>query len=332
MSGSAPLVSVIMACRNEARWIRASIDSVLAQSHSEIELLVVDDGSTDATVGIIDSIRDPRLRLIQQEWRGACAARNVGLRLASGVLIQVLDGDDLLAPDKIKHQVKRWQRDGDSSVYFGPYACFTQSPSDARFQPRSNWCDQSGHSWLLSAWSGGGMMAPHAWLTPAPLARAAGEWDETLLQNQDGEYFSRVLLASSGVRYCAEALSYYRVTTKHSISQRTDYDARASRLHSTCRIVDRLMAVDDGAATRAACGNALEELMFLTYPQFPDLSAIAATRLRDLGGGDGSQPFRGPLFKLASQMIGWRPARRIQRRWRRMIDMLFRPAQAPRRA
>ena len=315
MSSDTPLVSVVVACRNESQWIRATLESALAQTWTRIEVLVVDDGSTDDTAAIVESIRDPRLRLIRQPAKGACAARNIGLREARGALIQMLDGDDLIAPDKIRHQVERWRRDGDAKVYFGPYARFVWKPEDGRFEPQANWCDQSGHAWLVSAWSEGSMMAPHCWLTPAPLVRAAGEWDETLLQNQDGDWFSRVLLASSGVVFCPQALSYYRVSVKNSISRRTDRAARASRLQATLGIAERMLAVDDSPRTRAACGNAIEELMFLTYPDFSDLSETARLRLKELGGSDGSQPFRGPLFKLASKLIGWRAARLLQREW-----------------
>lgn len=306
------LVSVVVACRNESRWIADSVRSVLDQTHRTLEVTVVDDGSTDATADIVESIRDSRLHLIRQEARGACAARNAGLRRSTGALVQMLDGDDLLAPDKIAHQVARWHRDGDAYVYFGPYARFVTTPVEAVQRPETNWCDLGGREWLVSAWSDGGMMAPHSWLTPMPLIKAAGEWDETLVQNQDGEYFSRVLLASSGVRFCKGALSYYRQKSRHSISRRVDRRARESRLRSTLDIIDRLMRLDDSARTRRACGNAIEEVMFQTFPEFPDLSSIAERRLIELGGGDGTRPFRGPYFKAASAVLGWRSARFLQ--------------------
>ncbi len=311
-----------MACRDESRWVRESLASALGQTHRELELLVVDDGSTDETAAIVESMQDPRIKLIRLTASGACVARNAGLSEARGALIQILDADDVLAPDKIERQVARWSEEGDSVVYFGPFAQFDDDLAQARFEPRANWKDMDGHAWLVSAWSDGGMMAPHSWLTPAGIARAADRWDDTLLQNQDGEYFSRVLLASSGARFCDQARSYYRVTRKKSISRRTDHAARSSRLRSTCLIAERLLAVDDGARTRGACGNAFEELMYMTYPQFPDIHEAARSRLEEVGGSDGSQPFRGPLFKLGVRLLGWRGARQIQRRWRLALEAL----------
>lgn len=325
ISGEAPLVSVVVACRNESVWIVDTIRSVLDQTHRHLELVVVDDGSTDGTADIAESIPDPRIRVVRQSGRGACAARNAGLRLISGTLVQMLDGDDLLAPDKIERQVARWRSEGDSVVYCGPFGRFVSSPQDAVFAPEANWRDMSGHDWLVSAWSDGGMMATHSWLTPIALTRAAGEWDESLLQNQDGEYFSRVLLASAGVRYCADSRCYYRVGNLRSISRAVSHGARESLLRSTLTVAERLLAIDAGLRVRNACANAIEEVMFLTYPQYRDLSAVAQKRLGELGGGDGTQRLRGPVFKRVSALLGWRAAC-VLKRWQESFRRRFRRA------
>ncbi len=315
-----PLVSVIVACRNEARWIRETINSVLAQTYSDLELVVVDDGSTDNTAAIVASIPDPRLRLIRQAPAGACAARNAGLRLATGDLIQMLDGDDLLAADKIEHQVDRWRELGDSYVYFGPFARFSRRPGQRGIRPQPNWTDMDGHAWLVSTWTNGDMMAPHAWLTPAALVREAGPWNESLQQNQDGDYFSRVLLASAGVRYCPQALSYYRVGVKHSISVRSDRPARSSRLYATRMIARRLLAQDSSQEVRYACANAYEEQMLLNWVEHPDLAAEARMEMDALGGSDGRQPFRSDQFRWSAKLLGWRLACQIQQRMRRLRE------------
>ena len=92
-------VSVIMPAYNSEVYIRESIDSVLAQSFTDFELLVVDDGSTDATATIVESFTDQRIRLIRQPSRGVSVARNTGLEAARGQFITFLDSDDLYYPD-----------------------------------------------------------------------------------------------------------------------------------------------------------------------------------------------------------------------------------------
>ncbi len=104
-----PLVSIIIPALNEELWIRRSIDSVLRQTWKHLEVIVVNDGSTDNTEAICRTYRN-RIRYIRQEWRGVSAARNRGIFLSSGSLIGFLDADDELFPDMVDHLVKQLLR------------------------------------------------------------------------------------------------------------------------------------------------------------------------------------------------------------------------------
>ena len=95
-------VSVIMPAYNSEVYIRESIDSVLAQTFADFELIVVDDGSTDTTTAIAESYSDSRIRLIRQPNRGVSVARNTGLEASQGQFITFLDSDDLYYPDFLK--------------------------------------------------------------------------------------------------------------------------------------------------------------------------------------------------------------------------------------
>lgn len=89
-----PLISVIMPCLNGEWHIQAAIDSVLAQTFNDFELIVVDNGSTDRTPEILGAMNDPRLRVLTLPERGVSLARNLGLRKARGAFIAFLDSDD----------------------------------------------------------------------------------------------------------------------------------------------------------------------------------------------------------------------------------------------
>ncbi len=89
-----PIVSIIMPCLNGERHIQATIDSVLAQTFDDFELIVVDNGSTDRTPEILGSVNDPRLKVLTLPERGVSRARNLGLREAHGAFIAFLDSDD----------------------------------------------------------------------------------------------------------------------------------------------------------------------------------------------------------------------------------------------
>ncbi|MEK1310452.1 glycosyltransferase family 2 protein [Limosilactobacillus fermentum] len=100
------LVSIIMPCYNGEKFIKETIESVLAQTYTSWELLIIDDGSKDSSVDIIKSYQqDQRIKLIQQANAGSAAARNNGIRQSKGQYMALLDSDDLWLPEFLEKQV-----------------------------------------------------------------------------------------------------------------------------------------------------------------------------------------------------------------------------------
>jgi glycosyltransferase involved in cell wall biosynthesis len=99
-----PLVSIVIPCWNGEQFIGEAIESALSQTYPDVEVIVIDDGSTDASLKVIKSFGN-RVRWESGPNRGACGARNRGLQLARGGFIQFLDSDDLLKPQKMELQV-----------------------------------------------------------------------------------------------------------------------------------------------------------------------------------------------------------------------------------
>ncbi len=103
-----PRVSVLIPVYNAERYLSSAIESVLCQSYTDLEIIAIDDGSTDLSATILKEFaaRDPRVIVISQRNAGISAALNRGLELASGIYIARMDSDDLMASERIAVQVK----------------------------------------------------------------------------------------------------------------------------------------------------------------------------------------------------------------------------------
>lgn len=103
-----PLISVIVPCFNQGRYLPDALDSVLAQTYPHWECIVVNDGSTDDTrqVALEYASKDARFRYVEQENRGLSGARNRGRREVRGTHVQFLDSDDTISPEKFQLQLK----------------------------------------------------------------------------------------------------------------------------------------------------------------------------------------------------------------------------------
>ncbi len=119
-----PKVSVIMPVYNRAQLIAESIESILMQTWQDWELIVVDDGSTDATLEIVQRFADPRIVVIHQENQGAAVARNTGLDQAQGEYVVFLDADDLYFPHALSDLVDYLDTHAEAdAVYSDGYMC-----------------------------------------------------------------------------------------------------------------------------------------------------------------------------------------------------------------
>lgn len=118
---STPKVSVILPCYNGEKYLRQCVDSILNQTLSDLELICVDDGSSDSTLDILRGYEaaDPRVRVLIQENAGAGAARNNGLRLAKGEYLSFLDADDFFEPEMLRETVDAAEQYRADYVVFG---------------------------------------------------------------------------------------------------------------------------------------------------------------------------------------------------------------------
>ena len=195
------LISVIIPCYNRERSIERAVRGVLIQTYHNIELIVVDDASTDRSAAIVEAIDDPRLRLIRHKKnQGASAARNTGIEAARADLIAFQDSDDNWFPEKLAVQMERFCALPDDYV-----ACFHTKiiygrdieGGVKRYGPRRASCVpgpgqriESGD--LSEALLWGNFMGPPTVLLKKPAFHATGGFDHRLKNNNDWDFNLRL--------------------------------------------------------------------------------------------------------------------------------------------
>jgi glycosyltransferase involved in cell wall biosynthesis len=188
-SGPRPLVSVVIPTYDRAGLLPRALDSVLAQDYPEFEVLVVDDGSTDGTAGVVAGYGDPRIRYLRQDRnRGVAAARNRGLREARGDLIAFLDSDDEWLARKLSLQVALFA--GGSRrlglVYTGVES--VAGPGGRTVELPAHRGDLHAGMLLRNLIHGGGSNA----MIRASVVATVGYFDETLPAIEDYDYWLRI--------------------------------------------------------------------------------------------------------------------------------------------
>ena len=178
------LVSVIIPNYNYESYLEQCIESVISQSHHEIEIIVVDDGSTDNSVELLKQYRD-RIRLIESKNQGAPSARNLGMYSAKGDLYAFLDADDYWHPLKIEMQLSFLKETNSDLVYCGmtEIGVKTSSSIIAKEGIDIDWFHKS---------PGSTPFAPSTALLTKELAARVGGWNTSLTSPaEDFDFFRR---------------------------------------------------------------------------------------------------------------------------------------------
>lgn len=306
-------VSIIIPCFNAAPWIGETIRSALAQTHADREIIVIDDGSNDDSLRRARTFEPVGVKVVTQPNAGASAARNHGLRLAEGDFIQYLDADDLISPAKIELQLRQLSSARADCVATCRWGRFQGSPADTRFIDTDVFRDFPPIEWLIIHAGHIRMMHPAAWLLPRAVAERAGPWDENLSLNDDGEYFARAALASSGIVYTPDtgASSHYRSQLETSLSGRRTRKALASLYRSGELLTSHLLRAEDSARVRQALADHWRYLSYELFPETPELSRSADLRSNELGGSTCAPPL-GRRAALLAGVIGWRNVKRLK--------------------
>jgi glycosyltransferase involved in cell wall biosynthesis len=228
-----PLVSVVIPTYNRAHLIGDAIESVIRQTYRNIEVIIVDDGSTDGTDAIVRAFQDARVRYIRMPAnRGACAARNLGWRQAAGRFIVFHDSDDALDARRLELQVKRLVQE-EADMCSGSILVLP----DKRVQYR---CPSRSSDVMLDFLTGRVHGGTQCWMIRRDLIDSIGGYDEHLVCCQDLDLTFRLLVGKPRVAFEPEAFTLFnkhggdRITLKKYTEEgmRSIFRSHANRVRT----------------------------------------------------------------------------------------------------
>jgi glycosyltransferase involved in cell wall biosynthesis len=279
------LVSILIPAYNAERWIGDTIRSCLAQTWPDVEVIVVDDGSRDATLKVARSFESRAVKVVTQPNSGAPVARNRAFQLAQGSFVQWLDADDLLDSEKIAAQMRVAKEVADPRVLLsGAFGTFFRRIDRALFERTSLWRDLTPIDYFLIRFNENACFQTDAWLVSRELTEAAGPWSDIGSPDDDGEYFCRVALKSTRITFVEEARSYYRQGVGSGLHLAKSSRSLNALFQSKVKCIRHLMSLEDSPRTRTAAIHLLQDWMPYFYPEHMDIVDRAQQLARELGG------------------------------------------------
>jgi glycosyltransferase involved in cell wall biosynthesis len=303
-------VSVLIPTFNSESTIEETLDSVKNQTYKNLEVHIVDDGSNDRTLEIVEKNLDDRTTSSIQENAGAAAARNKAFENSCGRYVFFLDSDDIICPTHIEALLGMIEG-CDDAIAFGQWDRFNKCSNEAQFPERPTNRSMDGPSWLLLNWQKIDMMQCGTFLLPRNLVEIHGGWNPAFSQNEDFEFFARIFSNCNGMHYAPDARLYYRSVFRQSVSQRRDRQAIESTFRAFDLGTSHLLRVRDTPEARAACADIFQRFIYDQYPFNVVLRRRAADRVRRYGGAS-AVPKGPPGFHKLRPLLGWKIARLVQ--------------------
>jgi cellulose synthase/poly-beta-1,6-N-acetylglucosamine synthase-like glycosyltransferase len=291
-----PTAAVIIPCWNGESSVGRAIASAQAQDLTNLDVIVVDDGSDDGILAAIKAFGDA-IRWTSDPNAGASTARNRGLRMSAADYVLFLDADDYLQPASLPHWVET-ARHENADVVLGPFAFDTEGRLTAGRRPPAPVTALS----ILRGWLEGLYTPCCAVLWRREFLEAIGGWDEHLLRNDDGELAMRAMILGAKVATADAGLGVYvQHTAPGRISHHSDADICACELN----VLESLWALADERgiqAARPSFARAFYRVAYGAYAIGAEVTGRAAlARARALG-------FAGHLgsvtHKIASRALG----------------------------
>jgi glycosyltransferase involved in cell wall biosynthesis len=301
-----PLVSICIPMYNVSEYIEETLQQILKQSYKNIEIVVIDDHSTDNSYSLAKCYESDKLRVYKNIKKGGNAARNHAFEKAKGEYIKFMDADDYCSDTMVEEQVKRAVYDGTSDTLI--HSPLRMLDPDGSFfdPPRSIDKDYSpGIELLVAIWKREGFNIPHSHLMHRNLVVKSGGWDERILKNQDGEFFARVASVADQSLSVNKVFAIWR-QTKKGVSTQASLTAHSSVIDTYEVITEKLIQYKNSYEMRTICGKYIGGFVYENYPQIKSLMPKIDRLLKKI---DSSilLPNR-KVLKVLGCVFGWKRA------------------------
>lgn len=305
------LVSVCVPAYNCGRYIENTLTCLCMQSYSDIEIIVVNDGSTDDTLVNAGRIRDSRIRIFTVPNGGAARARNIAYGYASGEMVIFFDADDYVGPDFIEDQL-RTIGDRKDVVVLSAWGRFYRDDMLNVRRENIPGLDLTFPDWIKYYWYRCNPMTnPGRALIPNEIIKKAGLWNESLTLNDDLEFFTRIFLACEKIIFNRRSLFYYRsgIGGLSSVSgdqaYRSLYDSITLSVNRVCS------AYQHDSDLLQSCANMLQSYIYLVYPRQKGSRKLVQAEIDQLPSPDLTFT-AGGYTRLLVKVAGWRIAKRVK--------------------
>ena len=256
------MISVVIPAYNHERFVGAAIESVLNQTRDDLELIIVDDGSTDATAEVIQSYDDPRLSYYYQENQDAYNTINRGMGLAKGEFIAILNSDDIFTLDRLEKLMEEQEKTGAQCLFTDviPISDTTEVFSDPDFgwniwhQKNRDYYHKCGDLYIAFL-NGNFMVTTSNLFMTAAAVKKVGTFC-SLRYLHDYDFIFRMMLAHPGqVRYMDEAqLLYYRIHDGNTLGEAAilgrEQDKEVIRSYMLAGIPEQYRAIVETGSNR----------------------------------------------------------------------------------
>lgn len=300
------MLSILIPLYNTERYIADTIERCLSQSYNDIEIIVVDDHSTDRSFQIAKRYESDKVRVFMNPYRGGNSARNHAFKMSKGEYVKFLDADDYCSPAMIEKQMARLLNDGtDDTVIFSPVRMLYEDGHWLN-PPRSlDFDHEPGIELLLDIWRGKGWHCPHCHLMHRSLVEKAGLWDESVIKNQDGEFFSRVYAKADKALCVSEEYAVWRQFDSgvHAVMSLA---AVKSALYTQFSIGKLILSYQDSEENREMIGRNIGSFVYGNWSQVKQLLPEVQLICTELNVT--MQLPRRKVLRVLSVLFGWKIA------------------------